>query len=133
MKRLFIAAAVALWTAVSANAQPPHSGAVRPYPVPSILCDTREQLQSILAAFGQSDDVGVQRFVELYRTINDKREPTCAVTAVGVVKTLDVIELGRFRFGGTDFYGWSAHIRSGASEGHYLYLETVAEALKEYI
>jgi hypothetical protein len=124
--------AVAALVAAPAYAQPPAAGLIGFFLTPSILCDTSAQLRSIVTAFEHDAEVGRARFVQLFQQLNDKREPTCAVTAVQGV-ALDSTELGRVNFGENELYGWMIHVENDAGAGYFLYLETPAEALKNTI
>ena len=131
--RILQLAVVAAFFAVPAAAQPPQQGAAAAFHAPSILCDTSEQLQSILAAFGDGVDSGTARFAELYRTPNDRNEPTCAITGVRTALTTGATALGLVDLAGAEFYGWIVRIENPAGEGYFLYLESPAEALKNSI
>ena len=122
-----------LLLAAPANAQPPPWGWVGAFPRPSILCDTSEEVQSILTAFETGVGAGAARFAELYRKINTRREPTCAVTSIRTATAVGSTTLGRVSIAGNEGYGWIVHIKNGASDGYYLYLESRAEALKNTI
>ena len=94
MKTPVIAAAMAM-TAAAANAQPPQEGWVGTVSQPSILCDTSAQVQSIVDAFELSPDRGSARFAELFATMNEHREPTCAVTIVPIAEaTAELLPIG---------------------------------------
>jgi hypothetical protein len=126
-----LAAAISL-LAAPANAQPPSVGSVGALPT-SILCDTREQVHSILNAFEKGVEAGTSRFSELYRQINMRREPTCAVTSVGTAAATGSEELGPVSIGGGEVYAWIVHLKNGSGNAYYLYLESPAEALKNTI
>jgi len=129
MKPQAFAVAVALFAA-PASAQPPPEGSISPISQPSILCDTSAQVQSIVDAFELSPHQGAARFVQLFYTINERGEPTCAVTQVPAAVTAESIDLGKLDVGGYDVYGWIVRIRNEAGEGFYLYLESPMQALK---
>ena len=126
-------AATILLLAAPASAQPPPPGWIGAFPRPSILCDTSDQVHSILNAFEQDLETGAAKFTELYRTINSRREPTCAVTAVriGIVAASEAV--GPVSIAGNKFYGWIVHIGNGVGDGYYLHLEPRAVALKNWI
>ena len=131
--RVSALAAAAMLTAVPAAAQPPPQGWVGELSKPSILCDTSAQVQSIVDAFEQDSGRGVERFAELFSTMNHRREPTCAVTVVPIAEAAESTDLGKLEIGGAELFGWIVHIRNEAGDGFYLYLETPAEALKNTI
>jgi hypothetical protein len=122
--RRHIIAASAIALASSAYAGPPPKGYQGGFERASILCDTAEQLQSIIDAFELGPEAAQARYGELFATMNEKREPTCAVTAIRTATTGDATELGTFEIDGTEFRGWSVHIANDAGEGYYLYLES---------
>ncbi|MGH6926007.1 MAG: hypothetical protein ACRED5_19955 [Propylenella sp.] len=130
MKRLAFAA-MAAFLAAPAAAQPPPQGWVGEFSA-SILCDTREQLQSIVDAFEEGPVAAEERFQELYRRQNDRSEPTCAVAGVVAVAS-GTTDLGLIEFGGEMAYAWIVRIANDAGEGYYLYLESRTEALKNSI
>jgi hypothetical protein len=132
MKIPVIAAALAVM-ATAANAQPPPEGWIGEVSKPSILCDTSAQVQSIVDAFKLSPDQGKARFAELFETLNEYNEPTCAVTIVPIAEATGSIDLGKLNIDGTDVYGWIVHIRNGAGDGFYLHLETPAQVLANTI
>jgi hypothetical protein len=132
MKPQAFAVAVALFAA-PASAQPPPEGSISQISQPSILCDTSAQVQSIVNAFERGPDQGAAKFTELFKTMNDRREPTCAVTVVPSALTAESIDLGKLEIGGADLYGWIVHIRNNAGEGFYLHLESPRQALKNTI
>jgi hypothetical protein len=129
MKVSVLATAATLFAA-SAAAQPPQQGWVGELSQPSILCDTSDQVQSIVDAFAIGPERGRARFAALVATINDYNEPTCALTAVPLAESAGSIQLGIVRIGDVDLYGWIVHLRKGGAEGFYLHLETPAHALK---
>jgi hypothetical protein len=126
-----LAAAISL-LAAPANAQPPPVGSVGAFPT-SIVCDTREEVHSILNAFEKGVGAGTTRFAELYRKVNTRREPTCAVTSVRSAAAAGSETLGPVNIAGDEVYGWIVHIESGSGDAYYLYLESRAEALKNTI
>ena len=126
-------AVVAVLFAAPASGQPPADGSVSRISRPSILCDTSAQVESIVEAFERSPDQGAAKFSELFTTLNDRREPTCAVTVVPAAFTAESIDLGKLKIGGEDVYGWIVHIRNNAGEGFYLHLESPGQALKNTI
>ena len=128
-----VLAAAALLLAAPANAQPPRQGWVGALSEPSILCDTSAQVQSIVDAFEAGTDAGKARLVQLFKLMNSKHEPTCAVVAVKVAKAGGSKTLGHVKIAGTDFYGWIVHVENRVGEGYYLYLESPYEALKNTI
>jgi hypothetical protein len=128
-----VVAAAAMFIAAPALAQPPSTGTVGQFPEPSILCDTSDQVQSILDAFEQSVEAGTERFAQLFEQLNHLREPTCAITPVRVGLTVSTDTLGLVDIGGATFYAWIVHIENGAGEAAYLYLETPQEALKNSV
>jgi hypothetical protein len=130
MKRLALAAVAALLAGTTA-AQPPPQGWTGQFSA-SILCDTQEQLQSIVDAFDEGADAAERRFEELYRRQNERSEPTCAVVAVVAVAT-DTKKLGLIDLGEGKAYGWIVRVANGAAEGYYLYLESRIEALRNSI
>ena len=132
MKALTFALAATAF-AGSAFAQPPQIGSVSAFPTPSILCDTSEQIQSILTAFEGGVEAGTERFAELYTLQNHLREPTCAIAAIRVGLAVGSENLGRVEIGGAEFYGWIVHIENAAGAAYYLYLESPAEALRNTI
>ncbi len=131
MKVAQLFAAIAL-LASPVSAQPPPAGSIGAFVAPSILCDTRAQLRSIVEAFEENAEAGAARFVELFTQLNHRREPSCAVTAV-VATTLESSQLGILSLGGAELYGWIIHVQNGAGSGFFLYLEEPAEALKNTI
>lgn len=132
MKIPVIAAALAL-TPAGASAQPPQEGWVGAVSQPSILCDTSAQIQSIVDAFKLSPDQGKARYAELFATLNNYNEPTCAVTIVPIAEATGSIDLGKLQIDGTDVYGWIVHIRNSGGDGFYLHLETPAQVLANTI
>jgi hypothetical protein len=132
MRVLSIAAGAILLTA-SSHAQPPPQGWIGALAPPSILCDTSAEVQSIVDAFDEGADAGKARLLELYKLMNVNREPTCAVVEVKRAMTSESTELGRVKIADANYFGWIVHIKSGAAEGYYLYLETPQEALKNAI
>ena len=54
--------AATLLLAAPANAQPPALGSVGAFTTPSIVCDTREEIHSILNAFEKGVAAGTARF-----------------------------------------------------------------------
>lgn len=129
-------AAISLAAAIfsgPADAQPPQQGWVGALPTPSILCDTSEQVQSILAAFGEGVEAGSARFAELYTQQNHLHEPTCAIAAIRVAIAVDSEDLGRVEIGGQEFYGWIVHIENAAGHAYYLHLETPAQVVHSMI
>jgi hypothetical protein len=133
MRRHIFAAAAAVALAGSAYAEPPPKGYQGGFERASILCDTQEQLQSIIDAFSVSAEAAQARYAELFATMNEKREPTCAVTAIRTAVTGEAIELGTFEVEGSEFRGWSVHIENAAGEGYYLYLESSKAQLMKTI
>jgi len=129
MKTPILAAALTV-AAGAANAQPPPEGWIGAVSQPSILCDTSAQVQSIVDAFKLGADRGTERFAELFSTLNEYQEPTCAVTIVPIAEATGSTDLGKLTIGGTEVYGWIVHIRNGAGDGFYLHLETPAQALQ---
>ena len=132
MNRLVLAGAAAL-VAASAHAQPPPTGWVGQFDTPSILCDTSDQVQSIVDAFEDGLDAAHARFAELYKTMNDRREPTCAMAAVRMVTTGEFTQLGRFSIAGDEVYGWIVKVANAGGEGYILYIETLPMALENSI
>ena len=132
MKTPVLAAAIVFLTA-PANAQPPPQGWIGALSQPSILCDTSAQVQSIVDAFGTGTDAGKARLVQLFKQMNSKHEPTCAVVAVQAAQTAETRALGRVRIAGADVYGWIIHVENRVGEGYYLYLESPLKALKNTI
>jgi hypothetical protein len=132
MKPQMFAVALAFFAA-SAGAQPPPEGSLSQISQPSIVCDTSEQVKSIVDAFQQDPDLGAAKFAEFFQTLNDRHEPTCAVTVVPAAMTAESIDLGKLDIDGEDVYGWIVHIRNDAGEGFYLHLESPIEALRNTI
>jgi hypothetical protein len=132
MKHLVLAASAVL-LASSVHAGPPVRGYQGGLHRPSILCDTQDQLKSIIAAFGQGLGAAQARYSELFATMNDKREPTCAVAAVRIATTGESIDLGTFVVDGSEFRAWSVHIRNTAGEGYYLHVERTKDLLMKTI
>jgi hypothetical protein len=128
-----VLAAAAMLLAVPAFAQPPSTGSVSQFPTPSILCDTEEQVQSIVDAFEEGVEAGTERFGELFQQLNHLSEPTCAITPVRVGLAVESQNLGWVDIGGEEFYAWIVHIENGAGDAYYLYLETPEEALKNSV
>ena len=73
------------------------------------------------------------KFGELFATMNERREPTCAVTVVPAAVTAESIDLGKLNIAGDDVYGWIVHIHNNVGEAFYLYLESPMQALKNTI
>ena len=132
MNRIILAASAVL-LATAAHAGPPVRGYQGGLHRPSILCDTQEQLQSIIQAFDQGLGAAQARYGELFATMNDKSEPTCAVAAVRVATTGESIDLGTFIVDGSEFRAWSVHIRNTAGEGYYLHIERTKDLLMKTI
>jgi hypothetical protein len=132
MNRIILAASAVL-LASTAHAGPPVQGYQGGFHRPSILCDTQEQLQSIIQAFEQGLGAAQARYSELFATMNDKREPTCAVAVVRVATTGDSIDLGTFSVHGSEFRAWSVHIHNTAGEGYYLHIERTKDLLMKTI
>jgi hypothetical protein len=132
MKRSMLLVGAMLFAA-PAVAQPPPLGWVGALSQPSILCDTSDQVQSIVDAFAIGPERGRARFAALVATINDKNEPTCALTAVPLAESAGSTQLGVVRIGDVDLYGWIVRVRNGGAEGFYLHLETPEHALKNTI
>src|SRR5688572_20618342 len=132
MKRLILAASAVL-LASTVHAGPPVRGYQGGLHRPSILCDTEEQLKSIIEAFGKGLGAAQARYSELFATMNDKREPTCAVAAVRVATTGESIDLGTFSVDGSQFRAWSVHIHNTAGEGYYLHIERIKDLLMKTI
>jgi hypothetical protein len=126
-----LAAAISV-IAAPANAQPPSVGSVGAFPT-SILCDTRQEVHSIVDAFDNGVEAGTTRFAELYHKVNTRHEPTCAVTSVRVATAAGSEPLGPVRIAGDEVYGWIVHLQNGPGNAYYLYLEPRAEALKNTI
>lgn len=123
---IFVAAGVVLFYA-AAFAGPPPVGWQGGFGRASIVCDTAEQLQSIVDAFATSTEAAKQRFGELFALRNAVNEPTCAVTAIRRFTAGESIDLGIITMNGTAFHGWSVNIINRNGTGYYLYLEpTVA-------
>jgi hypothetical protein len=132
MKRIVLAASAAL-LASTVHAGPPVVGYQGGLHRPSILCDTQEQLKSIISAFNQGLGAAQARYSELFSTMNDKREPTCAVAAVRVATTGKSLDLGTFIVDGSEFRAWSVHVRNTAGEGYYLHIERTKDLLMKTI
>ena len=132
MKPQALAVALVVFAA-PVNAQPPPEGSISQISQPSIVCDTSAQVKSIVDAFERGPDQGAARFGELFATMNEKREPTCAVTRVPAAMTAESIDLGKIEIAGDDVYGWIVHIHNNVGEGFYLYLESPMQALKNTI
>jgi hypothetical protein len=132
MRPHVLAVALALFAA-PAGAQPPSEGSISQIAQPSILCDTSAQVQSIVNAFVRSPEQGAARFVQLFGTMNERQEPTCAVTVVAAALTAESIDLGKLDIDGEGVYVWIVHIRNDAGEGFYLHLESPRQALKNTI
>jgi len=113
----------AILLAGTANAGPPPNGWEGGFSRASVVCDTKEQLQSIVAAFDQGVEAAQSRYIQLFATMNARHEPTCAVTAVGTSVTRETADLGMFEVGRKSFHGWSIHVANDAGDGYYLYLE----------
>jgi hypothetical protein len=126
-------AAAIIATASPASAQPPAAGWIGPLQQPSILCDTPAQLRAIVAAFVENQDAGLAKFTELYRTINERSEPACAITMVQAAETGDAIDLGQVEIGGTLVLAWILPVSNEVGNGVYLYLESQAERLSNSI
>jgi hypothetical protein len=131
--KLPVLAAAAVLIGAPVVAQPPPSGWVGPLTQPSILCDTSEQLQSIVDAFEESAEAGKQRLVELFNLMNSRQEPTCAVVAIQMARTSGSTDLGRLSIAGADVYGWILHVENRVGEGYFLYLESPQDALRDTI
>lgn len=132
MKRRILAAS-AMLLAGAAYAGPPPQGYRGGFEQASILCDTQEQLQSIVEAFGEGTGAAQARYSELFATRNAKSEPTCAFAAVRVAVTGESLDLGSFEIDGSEFHAWSVHIRNVAGEGYYLHLERTKDLLMNTI
>jgi hypothetical protein len=132
MNRIILAASAVL-LASTVHAGPPVRGYQGGLHRPSILCDTQEQLQSIIEAFGEGLGAAQARYGELFATMNDKSEPTCAVAAVRVAKTGESIDLGTFMVDGSEFRAWGVHISNTAGEGYYLHIERTKDLLMKTI
>jgi hypothetical protein len=116
MKMPVFAAAVAALIAVPAAAQPPPKGWVGPLSTPSILCDTRAQVESIVDAFEHGTEAGTARFAELFQTMNNRQEPTCAIAALRTVVAVDSTDLGQLSIAGESFSDGSFTYRTGPAK-----------------
>lgn len=132
MKRHILAAS-AMLLAGAAYAGPPPQGYQGGFKRASILCDTQEQLQSIISAFDESVGAAQARYSELFAKRNEKSEPTCAFAAVRVAVTGESRDLGTFEIDGSEFRAWSVHIKNLAGEGYYLHLERTKDLLMKTI
>lgn len=130
MKSLLLAGTAAL-LAWPAGAQPPPEGWVGEFS-PSILCDTRAQLQSIVNAFGDGPEAGHERFAELFQRMNPQREPTCALVTIHAT-VAESTNLGAIDLGKGEVNAWSVRVANDTGEGFYLYLESRMEALRNSI
>jgi hypothetical protein len=127
-----------LTTALLALASPaaagPPSAGFRDILAPaSILCDTTEQLTTIFTALEIGPEEAQTKYIELYATLNDKREPTCAVTIVRRIMVGESTPLGRVEISGATFQAWSVHVTNARGEGFYLHLEQVGPKLSQMI
>jgi len=100
---------------------------------PSILCDTKDQLQSIVDAFDRGVDAGQARYNVLYGIQNGKHEPVCAITALRNIVAGESVDMGTLSFAGGAIHGWAVHVGNGAGDGYYLFLESNTEAMKNTI
>ena len=133
MLRHMLAASAMLVIAGAAQAGPPPQGYQGGFERASILCDTQEQLQSIVEAFDESVGAAQARYSELFAKRNEKSEPTCAFAAVRVAVTGESRDLGTFEIDGSEFRAWSVHIKNLAGEGYYLHLERTKDLLMKTI
>lgn len=133
MKIAAFVAASALLFATPAVAEPPISGSVEMFATPSILCDTKSELESIVDSFETSVAAGKSRFAELFNTKNARDEPACALVSLRLAMTIETTDLGRLNLAGKDVYGWVIHIANEAGEGYYLYLESFTDAIRNTI
>jgi hypothetical protein len=131
-KALFLAAAATFFTG-TAHAGPPPEGWEGGFSRASILCDTNDQLKSIVAAFNEGVDAAQSRYTELFAKMNARHEPTCAVTAIRSSVTGETSDLGIFEVAGATFHGWSIHVANAAGDGYYLYLEPAKRPIDNMI
>src|SRR5690348_9994261 len=122
--RVPLVAAAVLIMAGAASAQPPPQGWVGALATPSILCDTSAQVRSIVDAFGTGADAGKDRFAQLFKVMNTKHEPTCAVVSIQLAQTADSSSLGHVTINGSDLFAWIVHVKNQTGDGYYLYLES---------
>jgi hypothetical protein len=119
----FLLAAAAVVVSTSAPAQPPDRGWIGTFFVPSILCDTEEQLRSIGQALDESKEAFRARFTEF----NEMRISRVFGTAG------EKYELGHMRLGRQVFYGWGVPVQNERGKGHFLFLEPVTQKIKNSI
>jgi hypothetical protein len=122
-----------MFLAGTAHAGPPPKGWEGGFSRASILCDTNDQLKSIVAAFDDGVDAAQARYAQFFSTMNAKHEPTCAVTNIQSSVTTETSDLGVFEVGHESFHGWSVHVVNSAGEGFYLYLEPAKRAIDNMI
>ena len=104
-----------------AIASPPVAGSIHTFVDPmfgqTVVCDTADQIHAIAVAQDSQ-----AKFLELYGTPNDKREPTCdAIAPTGVV--MDVRPLGRMMKDGKSFYAYAVQSDADGVTFYALYLE----------
>jgi hypothetical protein len=120
------AASVALLAAaLPANAQPPQ-GKYQSETV--IVCDTAEQIRSIVAAGKNNDETGAfTQFTAFAKQLNAAKEPACTIVDVNAAAD-QAIELGTFSiFAATPRHAWAVHITHGSIDGWMLYTEAAPE------
>ena len=130
MERLKLSIAALALLCGTALAEPPPVGWTGAFSRVSFLCDTAEQLQSIVDAFAVSTETARLRFGELYALKNGKSEPTCAATAIRSFTAGESIDHGVIQMGAASYHGWSVNVVNSAGAGWYLYLEPAAEPMR---
>lgn len=117
---LLLVAGVTDYAQATGESFPPPKGWYGNFRLPQIVCDTREQVETIVSA-GRDDPDGVlakAKFTEYKQTINAVGDPTCAVMQVHGYAVGESVSLGQFYpLPGENMTAWATHI--GNSNGAF--------------
>jgi hypothetical protein len=124
MRSLLSGLVFAATVATAAFAAPP---AVGLQTFQGILCDTREQVQSLFDASKIDNGQGIIKvYLELNEQKDDKGEPACLLSPVRAIVDA-VVDLGTgFSYTGERIHGWAVQVHSGENTGWVLFGELEA-------
>lgn len=103
---------------------PPGSGWFGSFRAPMIVCDTKDQIASIVAASKAKPNGAQAKYGELNAARNARAEPICVVARILNVAVGESEDLGAFQFLGDVWaHGWAVHIGVSDGEGWMLYTQ----------
>ena len=121
--RKFAAAAALLISGLCGLTQPVH-GQDFPLTIAGILCDTQEQVRSIVTANLRGSDAMRDTFLQLNGQVNGQNRPICSIQQMphNLLSVPNSIDIGPWPENGDVLEAFTLHIQTGGLDAWFMYL-----------